>query len=337
MQSSGADPAIAPGGALVDGVLSASIVIPSFNRRGLLLETLRSLADQTLPPERYEVVVGIDGSNDGTLEALSQSQFPFALRWVWQDNRGTGAAVNRAAAMARGDVLIFLGDDQRTSRQLVASHLDAQTRHGDVLVQGYYPNAPECARSGAAMVYDRSIRMLPDIFVAGGPRRWHLWGANFSLRRNTWLRVGGYDESFREYGCEDTDLGIRIAKLGVRSVFEPGALSSHLHFVDYADFRRHSLSEGRALVRLADKHGLQLSAFSGAAAGGRLDGALKLGWRRAPAGMDLLGRTLTVGLRLADRTRVRPVQLNLARVIRRLYKVGGITAQYENSRRERTR
>jgi GT2 family glycosyltransferase len=302
--------------------LRASIIIPTFNRRPLLMATLSSLAHQTVPPDRYEVVVGIDGSSDDTVESLRASQFPFALIWVWQENRGTAAAVNHAAAIATNDVLIFLGDDQRASAALVATHLDAQARHGDVLVQGYYPNAPECRRSGASLVYARSVQGLPDVFRAGGARRWHLWGANFSLRRSTWQRLGGYDESFGR--MEDTDLGIRIAKLGIPSLFEPEALSYHLHSVTYEGFRRYSFNEGRALVRLARKHALPLSVFSGASIESPVERGLRIGWRHAPRLMDLVGRGLTLCLRAADGLAFQRAQVAAARLVRRVYKVGGI-------------
>jgi GT2 family glycosyltransferase len=302
--------------------LSASILIPSYNRRRLLMETLTSLATQTAPADRYEVIVGIDGSTDETVDVLVQSHFPYRLRWTRQENQGTAAAVNHAAALARHDVLIFLGDDQRAAPELVATHLRAQARYGDVLIQGFYPNAPESARNGASMAYDLSLQKLPEVFASGSARRWHLWGANFSLRRRTWERLGGYDTSFRR--CEDTDLGIRLARLGIPSIFVPEARTAHLHRVTHEGFRAQSFTEGRAIVRLAQKHELPLTAFSGASEDGPLDRGLKAAWRRMPNAVDLLGRGLLVGLRAADQVQFRPGQLLLARLVRRTYKLGGI-------------
>ena len=45
-----------------------SVIIPTFNRAGMLGATLESLAAQTLPTDQYEVVVVDDGSQDATPE-----------------------------------------------------------------------------------------------------------------------------------------------------------------------------------------------------------------------------------------------------------------------------
>jgi glycosyltransferase involved in cell wall biosynthesis len=315
-----------PAPALEDaiGPLCASIVIPTFNRRQLLLQTLDSLTRQSVGPDRYEVIVAMDGSNDGTLEALQAFHPPYRLRWIWQPNRGPAAARNAAAELAEEIVLIFLDDDQRAAPGLVAAHLSRHATAGTVLVQGYYPMAEGCARRGTALVFDRSLGALPSVVDSGGRRRWHVWGANFSVRAETWRAVGGFDDAFRGYGGEDTDFGLRVSELGVPCVFEPRALSHHLHDVAYAAFRRRSFSEGLALVAVARKHGLPLHAFSGGALDRRADRILRLGWRRAPAVPDLAGRVLLAGLRLADLGRFAPAQLALARAVRWLYKVGGV-------------
>src|SRR6202022_1101099 len=118
------------------GRLCASVVIPTYNRRRILLQSLKTLENQSLPPDRFEVIVGVDGSADGTVQALEQLKPPYGLGWVIQSNRGPAAASNAAARRASGDVLVFLDDDQLASPDLIAAHLDAHERFGDVLVQG---------------------------------------------------------------------------------------------------------------------------------------------------------------------------------------------------------
>ena len=313
--------------------LRASITIPTYNRRALLLQTLASLERQSVPPDRYEVIVTVDGSTDGTAEALAALRPPYAFRWLVQPNRGAVAAANAAGRAARHDVLIVLGDDQLASLELVGAHLAAHQRRGVVLVQGDYPLAPGHDFSGASLAYERARGRAMSSLAAGGQTSWHVWGGNFSIRRLTWIEVGGWDETFRDYGGEDTDLGLRVAALGIPFVFEPRARTHHLHAVTPLGFSRHAFSEGRAVVRVARKHALPLSAFPGSAIQGPLDRCLQWGWRRAPAVMDKIGRLLTVGLRGADRIRVRPTQLAAARLVRRFFRVGGITREQEHGMR----
>lgn len=307
--------------------LFASITIPTYNRRALLLQTLASLERQSVPPDRYEVIVTVDGSTDGTAEALAGLRPTYPLRWLVQENRGAVAAANVAGRLARHEVLIVLGDDQLASFELVAAHLEAHQRHGVVLVQGDYPLAAGHDAGGASLVYERARRGAMLKLRAEGAASWHVWGGNFSIRRQTWLEVGGWDESFREYGGEDTDLGLRVAARGIPFIFEPRARTQHLHVVSPKGFGQHSFSEGRAVVRVARKHGLPLSAFAGSAIRGPVDRCLQWGWGWSPRLMNGIGRLLTLGLAGADVVRIRPAQVAAARLVRRFYRVGGISRE----------
>ena len=65
-----------------------SVALASFNRRERLVQVLEGLADQTYPSERFEVVVVIDGSTDGTAERARGLELPYRLRLL---SRRTGA------------------------------------------------------------------------------------------------------------------------------------------------------------------------------------------------------------------------------------------------------
>jgi GT2 family glycosyltransferase len=307
------------------GGLRASVLIPSFNRLPFLRQTLASLEFQSVPADRFEVIIAVDGSTDGTAEALALMKPHFPLKWVVQVSRGPAAARNAAARLAQHELLIFLDDDQITAPGLVAAHLAAHERDRNVLVQGAYPLAPRHDSRGASMAYERSrLRKFFEASRNSSPV-WLVWGGNFSVSRQTWQRVGGFDESFRGYGGEDTDFGLRAAAAGVPVVFEAKALSFHLHAIGYEAFRNASYSEGRAVVRLAQRYGLPMHVLFGGPIDRPLDRALQAGWRVSPWTMDKLGRVSTAGLWLADRTRIRPLQLGLARMVRRMHKLGGVS------------
>jgi glycosyltransferase involved in cell wall biosynthesis len=89
---------------------SVSVIIPTYNRKGPLRETLASLGSQTYPSDRFDVIVVDDGSTDGT-EAVAAETFPFTLRLVRQINQGDAAARNFGARHSQADFLVFLDDD----------------------------------------------------------------------------------------------------------------------------------------------------------------------------------------------------------------------------------
>jgi len=311
--------------------LRASVLIPTYNRRSFLMQTLSSLQAQSVERGAFEVIVAVDGSTDDTVEALEHFRPTYPLRWITQRNTGSAAASNSAARQAHHEVLIFLDDDQIASPDLVAVHLEVQEQQGPALVQGFYPLAKGYDRRGASLIYqhwlersvaplDRQHRMSAEI-----------WSANISLTRDLWARVRGFDEGFREYGSEDTDFGIRIAAIGVPVVFEPRALSYHLHHVSYGAARRQAFSGGKSIVHLARKHSLPIETFIGSPIDQGVTRRLASAWRAAPTAMDALGRTLIASLWAADLLRVRQLQLLMARVLHRYYKVGGVVLETAQS------
>ena len=87
-----------------------TVVIPTYNRADSLRRTLDSLAQQAYPADHYEVLV----VDDGSPKALSRPEcpsYPFALTIERQSNQGEVLARNRGAALAQGELLVFLDDD----------------------------------------------------------------------------------------------------------------------------------------------------------------------------------------------------------------------------------
>jgi len=113
-----------------------SVVIPTRNRREILMVTLRALAAQRGIDGRFEVIVADDGSTDGSLTLLRGAAFEaFDLRVVGLDTGGPARARNRGIAVAAADRVLLLGDDTVPTRYALASHL--KTADGrEVGVQG---------------------------------------------------------------------------------------------------------------------------------------------------------------------------------------------------------
>jgi glycosyltransferase involved in cell wall biosynthesis len=89
-----------------------SVVIPTHNRINQLLLTLASLESQTISPDKYEVIVVNDSSDDGTVDRLSNYQPNYLFKIVNnQDRGGPGVARNLGAKHAKGKYLIFCDAD----------------------------------------------------------------------------------------------------------------------------------------------------------------------------------------------------------------------------------
>ena len=234
-----------------------SVVLCSYNRREVLRECLDSFQHQTAAG-RFELVVVDDGSDDGTRELLDGYAFRVPHRVVHRENGGLAAARNTGIAEARGDLLLFINDDTIAFPDLVERHLAAHAAHrGErISVLGSF----EQPRSALA---NNLMRVLEDtdlVFCYSGMEpgrrydwmRW--WTCNVSTPASAVAEAGGFDETFRHYGCEDTDLALRLDRLGLPVLFEASARAHHRHVLDFDDVSRRARTVARAYVRLFRKH-----------------------------------------------------------------------------------
>ena len=84
-----------------------SVVIPTYNRPSLLIETLKTVFAQTFAD--YEIIVVDDGSTDDTVERLRP--YSERIRLISQENQGIGAARNRGIDESRGKYVALLDHD----------------------------------------------------------------------------------------------------------------------------------------------------------------------------------------------------------------------------------
>src|SRR6218665_587813 len=92
---------------MVRSVPMISVIMPTHNRRDVLLRTLACYRTQTLADTQYEIIVSDDGSTDDTQAAVAalQADCTFSLIYCRQpENAGPSAARNRAMTLARGDI-----------------------------------------------------------------------------------------------------------------------------------------------------------------------------------------------------------------------------------------
>src|SRR5262245_8840024 len=118
-----------------------SVIVPTYQRRDLVLEAVSALGRQEFE-HPFEVIVVVDGSQDGTAEALQQATWSFPLHVIVQANQGLARARNRGAAEAAGEILLFIDDDMTADPRLLAEH-DRSQREGVEVVLGHMPLHPD--------------------------------------------------------------------------------------------------------------------------------------------------------------------------------------------------
>lgn len=232
-----------------------SVVVPSRGGAQRLPQLLHALAAQQ--EAKVEVVVVLDGDVDGSAEVLADWRDRLDLEVVdLSTNQGRPAALNAGFAAAHGDVLVRCDDDLVPAPDFAARH--AAHHAGDpVGVVGLVRNAfPETAYARAyGQDWDRLHS--DQAYAAPAGERWRHWGANASVTRATWERIGPYDEAFRRYGWEDVDWGYRLHCAGIPVVVDRGLETvHHLAAVTCETRVRRAYHSGAARHRFETKHGL---------------------------------------------------------------------------------
>ncbi|WP_067510250.1 glycosyltransferase family 2 protein [Actinoplanes sp. TFC3] len=253
--------------------MKISVVIPAYNSRAGLELCLLTLAHTQLPAQHsFEVVVIDDGSDDGTAAMLASYPAPYELSWETlprTPSSGRSAARNAGIHRASGDLVLMVDADQVVTPRLLAEHaryhelstalvvigrrdeLAPGPLDRDLLARRFTQQAlpPVRTPDSREAVYEHFSANLNNL--AG---RWHhLYSCNASVRREHLLSVGGFDESFRGWGFEDTELGYRLHQHGLAFAYNPAALVYHQHEQQvtarmFAEWRRN-------LRRFAVKHG----------------------------------------------------------------------------------
>lgn len=233
-----------------------SVVIPTHQRRAALRRLLLALADQSLPVERYEAIVAVDGSTDGSVEMLEAFDAPFQLRFLSGPARGRAAACNAAIELARGEVLIVLDDDMEPSGAFVERHLSHHPPGSRLCVMGAVPIELDGASPRAARYVQAKFNShLAELARPGhvfAPR--DFYSGNASLRTEAMRAAGGFSESFTVYGNEDIDLSLRLQAAGVELRYDPEARARQEYDKALAALARDTTEKGHTTVQLARLH-----------------------------------------------------------------------------------
>jgi GT2 family glycosyltransferase len=210
--------------------MDTTIIIPTYERAGALLATLRALTKVTYPRGRWEAVVVDDGSGAETLATIGDwiKGADVPVRLLRQAHGGPAAARNRGAREAGGDVLIFLDSDCLVPPEFIERHLHVLRTSPGSWVVGRLVH-PEALRSTPFGRYrddcwEAFHRSHPGGLVSETAG---MTAANLALPAGDFARLGGFDEGFSIASCEDWDLAWRARAAGIRVLYDPSNVALH--------------------------------------------------------------------------------------------------------------
>jgi len=235
-------------------VTTVTVVIPTYGKRPVLARTLESLRVQTYPPEQTEIVVVDDHSGDDTPEYLRNLKLPQRLVAVRHDeNRGRAAARNTGIRTAAGELVVFVDDDMLCESDLIEQHVLFHATHPRSIVIGDAVQAPELGHS-TALTYLDEMGVHKHAPGSRVPARYFVTN-NSSVARQPMLDVGLFDESFRNYGFEDTEIAFRLEDdAGLSTWYCADARALHVHAQSFDEILDKRIENALPLRLLLSKH-----------------------------------------------------------------------------------
>ncbi len=203
-----------PSGAHVETTSGISVLIPTYNEAGFIVDVLETILAAT--PRVDEVIVADGGSEDATCElVMSVAARSNRVVLIHNPDRIQSAGVNRAAKAARqtSDVLIRLDAHSSYPPDFVQRLMEELNETGAAsVVVRLRSVGDKCFQRAVAVLSNTVLGTGGAVHRMGGKSEFVAHGHHAAFRRSAYDQAGGYDESF--VAAEDAELDYRIRAAG---------------------------------------------------------------------------------------------------------------------------
>jgi GT2 family glycosyltransferase len=212
---------------------SVSVVIPNYNGENIIVQTINS-AFEALKSSNlsdYEIIVSDDASTDQSIIKIKET-FKEVIIVHSLKNTGFSGNVNRGVNKASKELVLILNSDLHLEKGYFNSLIAIFDNDAVFGVMG-------CIKDPRTLeIQDGSkIPILKfNLFISSNKNKFSnstilptffLSGANALVRRDYFIKLGGFCELFNPYYSEDVDLGIRAWRMGWELYFQPTAVCYH--------------------------------------------------------------------------------------------------------------
>lgn len=189
--------------------LDLSVIIPLFNKKNEIRDTIESVLRQTI--SNFELIVVDDGSTDGSCDIITEI-LDARIRLIRQPNQGVSVARNTGIQNAKGELLLFLDADDLWEPYFIE---EIVSLHNQFPQAGLYATAYRYHSNG---IYTNlrfkyidkqsECQILGNYFKAAmGPPP--VWSSAVAIPKSSFLSVGMFSEGLKN--GEDLDMWARVA------------------------------------------------------------------------------------------------------------------------------
>ena len=185
-----------------------SVIVPVHNGGAYFRTCLSKLAQAV--PKPIEIIVVADGDSDGSWRLAKE----FGAKLIRiPESGGPARARNLGAQAAKGDILFFVDADVAVCPEAVGYAISVFKNNPYLAAAiGSYDDAP--GDPGFLSQYRNLMHHY--VHQTGNEEASTFWGACGLIRREIFLQMGGFNESYRRPSIEDIELGYRLKQAGYK-------------------------------------------------------------------------------------------------------------------------
>ncbi len=180
--------------------MKISAIIPTYNRASFILQSIKSVQNQTLHVE--EIIVVDDGSTDNTKELLKKEN----ITYIYQNNRGVSTARNRGIKEAKCEWIAFLDSDDVWHKNKIEEHVSLHVKNPELKASF---SDELWIRNGKIVNKKNHLKKEEPTFL-NSLRVCKIGTSTFFVHKTIFEEIGLFDEDLEV--CEDYDLWLRILK-----------------------------------------------------------------------------------------------------------------------------
>ena len=225
-----------------------SIIVPAYNRADEIEEFLSSFERQTA--KNFEVIVVDDGSTDSTKKVVESHKTNLDLHYLFQQNKGPGAARNLGMENAKGNIFVFIDSDCTVPEY----YIENLTHHLENDFFDAFGGPDTCHESFSPFL--KAINYSMTSFIGtGGTRgskgkqlaKYYPRSFNMGIKRVIYDKIGGMNAL--RHG-QDMDFSNRIYNAGFKVKFLSNVIVYHKRRTNLKKFFKQIFNWGVTRINL---------------------------------------------------------------------------------------
>jgi len=227
--------------------MKISVIITNWNGLDLLKKNLEQVIKTS--PEAQEIIVADDSSSDKSVSYVKELQKKYSkLKLIThKKNLGFGKNSNNAILKSKGDFVVMLNSDIFPHQNYIKNSLH---HFSDPKVFGV--GFAELGNENWARIFWQNgyLQHEPGKDIKKTHITGWLSGGGSIVRKDIFQKLGGFDQVYEPFYCEDLDLGLRAWKSGYTLLWEPKCVVEHRHESTMSKFSKSLLNYVKERNRL---------------------------------------------------------------------------------------